>query len=41
MFWLHCFGLEEEFENLFEPEEIMDISNIEKQIIFIQKNYHF
>jgi hypothetical protein len=41
MFWLHCLGLEEEFENLFEPEEVIYISNIEKQIIFIQKIYHF
>jgi hypothetical protein len=40
MFWLHCLGLEEEFENLFEPEEVMDISNIEKQIFFIQNFYH-
>jgi hypothetical protein len=41
MFWFHFLGLEEEFENLFEPNLVMNISNIEKEIIFIQNFYQF
>jgi hypothetical protein len=41
MFRFHFLGLEEEFENLFELDLVMNISNIEKEIIFIQNFYHF
>jgi hypothetical protein len=41
MFWFQFLGLEEEFENLFELDLIMNILNIKKEIIFIQNFYHF